>query len=107
VAWKIGQTIGTTFYNTMVSIDPSYGYDLEVGGRGITWEQNGLAKPRAAQGYFEDSDGTSYDGYGNLVPNPNPTNYGLPQVADYDPPYTFYDPYGDCLIGFLCAGMYP
>jgi hypothetical protein len=107
MSWKVGQQIGTTFYNTMVSIDPSYGYDLVVNGGGIMWEQNGLAKPPAAQGYFENGDGTFYDGYGNLIGTPNPTLNGLPAQPDYNPPYTFYDPYGDCLIGFLCAGMYP
>ena len=110
-AWRTGQEIGTTFYNAMTAIDPSYGWDLMTQG-GDIMAGNGMITPwqtggNSGEGFVEDPDGTWHDGNGNVVPDPNPTTYGIPQNPDYYPPYTFYDPYGDCLIGFLCAGEYP
>jgi hypothetical protein len=102
VAWKVGTAIGTTFYNTMTAIDPDYGYDLVVSGGNVMWEQNGLPIPPAAQGYVENPDGTWYDGYGNVIPNPNATTYGIPSDPSYFPPYTFWDPDGACLLLLQC-----
>ena len=49
VAWNVGTAIGTTFYNAMEAIDPSYGYDLVIGGGGVNWET--ITPPPASQGY--------------------------------------------------------
>jgi hypothetical protein len=103
LSWKVGTAIGTTFYNAMTSIDPSYGYDLVVGGGNVMWEQNGMPMPPpGGAGVVENPDGTWFDANGNPIPNPNPTQYGIPGDPNYYPPYTIYDPFGDCLIGLLC-----
>jgi hypothetical protein len=104
IAWNTGVAIGTTFYNAMTAIDPSYGYDLVVSGGNIMWEQNGLPIPPGAQGYFENPDGSFYDGYGNLIPAPVTTSYGIGPPADSLPPFTFFDPFGDCLFDLECLG---
>jgi hypothetical protein len=96
LSWKVGTTLGTTFYNSMVAIDPDYGYDLMTQ-YGEIMAGNGLSLPGGA-GFFQDSDGTWYDGNGNVVPDPNQTTYGIPANPNYYPPYTNYDPFGDCLL---------
>jgi hypothetical protein len=102
IAWKVGTTIGTTFYNAMSSIDASYGYDLVVGGGAVMWEQNGFPMPPAGAGVVENPDGTWYDANGNPIPNPDPTQYGIPTQPTGYPPYTIFDPDGSCLIGLVC-----
>lgn len=100
VAWKAGTAIGTTFYNAMVAIDPSYGYDLVVGYGSIMTEY-GLHPP-SGSAWVLNPDGSWMDQYGNVVPPPTNTNYGISPDPAYYPPYTIFDAYGNCLIGLLC-----
>jgi hypothetical protein len=97
-AWAVGTGIGTTFYNAMYAIDPSYGWDLMTQGGGVL-EGNGLVPPftltpgSTGGGFYQDPDtGTWYDGNGNVVPNPDPTQYGIPTDPTNYPPYTIFDP---------------
>jgi hypothetical protein len=109
LAWAVGTAIGTTFYNAMYAIDPSYGWDLMTQGGGVL-EGNGLVPPYqsdpgsspSGHGFVQDSDGTWYDPDGNVVPDPNQTSYGIPADPSYYPPYTIFDPSGDCLLLLDC-----
>jgi hypothetical protein len=112
LAWEIGSAIGDAIYKGLESLDPSYGYDL-VTTYGTTLtsdfrEPVSLEPGVGSKGFVEDpTTGLWYDGYGNVVNPPVLTNYGTVSTDSPYIPYTFYDPYGDCLIGFLCAGEYP
>ena len=87
----------------MTAIDPSYGYDLVVGS-GSDLTEYGFPMPPAGAGVVENPDGTWYDANGNPIPNPNPTEYGIPGQPTNYPPYTIFDPFGDCLTGLDCQG---
>jgi hypothetical protein len=102
LSWKVGTLLGTTYYNAAVKIDPSYGYDLVVG-YGEIMSENGLTPP-SGTAWVQNSDGSWQDQYGNTIPPPAPTNFGITGDPGYYPPYTIYDPYGDCLIGLDCVG---
>ncbi|HEY2781075.1 MAG TPA: hypothetical protein VGI90_09865 [Steroidobacteraceae bacterium] len=96
LAWKIGTAIGTTFYDAMVYIDPSYGYDLVVG-YGQIMAENGLDPP-SGTAWVQNSDGSWQDQYGNTIPPPAPTNFGITPNPAFYPPYTIFDPDGSCLL---------
>lgn len=78
------------------------GYDLVIT-LSSTMETFGLVIP-AGTGFVENPDGTWQDANGNTVPPPVDSNFGTVPSTDPFPPYTFYDPYGDCLIGLECLG---
>ncbi len=102
LAWKVGTTIGTTFYNAAVAIDPSYGYDLVVE-YGEIMAENGLSDPPGSA-WVQNPDGSWMDQYGNVVPPPTTTNYGISPDPAYYPPYTVFDAFGNCLLGLDCQG---
>jgi len=101
VAWSVGTAIGTTFYNAMTYLDPSYGYDLVIS-YGPNMTEYGFPIPPAGAGVVENPDGTWYDANGNPIPNPDPTQYGIPGQPTSTPPYTIFDPSGSCLLLLSC-----
>jgi hypothetical protein len=107
-----GWQVGSWFYQTMESIDPSYGYDLVIT-YGSNSDSFGFFPPGndtgGGQGYLENADGTYSDGYGNvLTALPGPTTYGVAappvdgvaQPQPEVPVYIFYD--SSCLILGRC-----
>jgi hypothetical protein len=102
-AWAAGFAFGTYFYKAMVYIDPSYGYDL-ITTYGSEYDDSSFF-PAGSQGYVENGDGSYTDGYGNVVASLPQTNYGIPSAglpAGGTDPYTYWDPFGDCLLLLEC-----
>jgi hypothetical protein len=102
LAYAVGDAIGTTYYNAMTAIDPSYGWDLMTQG-GDIMQGNGLMTPLGLSGEgFVEVNGEWFDGNGNTVPAPGPTTYGIPAGPTDFPPYTIFDPTGACLLFLQC-----